>query len=158
MGNLAGWKMVRRESGGDVAPGATQLSWRGEEWRVLGVTRAPGGGSTGRVLASRPWVGKPPAWTFSDQQQEECYPSVFGLEIVEDVPQDDPYLVTVNVGHGLQGLDDMLHSAMNDVHDPLVQSMRTAIATAYALGYYEALEGMPSAIPSTVVKIDPSTD
>ena len=82
MGNVAGWKMIHKETRRDVQPGVELLDFRGDEWRLHGVTRYPEGSSTGRVGA----VEK------GTEQYREFFPSVFDLEIVKDIPREEAEL------------------------------------------------------------------
>jgi len=83
MANIAGWKMVRSESGGEVLPGTMQLDHRGDEWTMVGVSRYPEGSSSGRVLAT-------PACETCPRIEREFFPHVFGLEIARDLPLVQP--------------------------------------------------------------------
>lgn len=152
MGNLHGWKMVRKDSGGEVLPGTTQLDFRGNECTVHGVSRAPNGRSTGRV-----------ARTDSQGRTTECYPDVFGLTIVPDdteptvvahIPdtveellgEDGSVRTHARLPHGIDGVAMILAEVGERRAIELPNAISEAIAKAYAFGYLEASAGRESAL------------
>lgn len=74
--------------GEEIGPGFEMESFRGETWTFRSVTRLPGGGSSGKVLAERPCGHDREdgecldAFWCRGVESRELYPSVFeGLEI-----------------------------------------------------------------------------
>lgn len=78
MGNLPGWKMIDATTGADVDPDEYRNNFRGEGYKLVGVSQAPASNSTGRVAYHDP------DWPYSDGIQH-VYPQVFGVTIVPDV-------------------------------------------------------------------------
>lgn len=168
MANINGWKMVRKDSGGEVLPGTAQLNFRGEEYKILGVSRPPAGSSTGRVAYHDP------EWEHSGGRRD-CYPSVFGLRIVpadmtaeryrevynipdpdtETAVPDTPAELLAESGYkmlraelhgGTTGLEQILESFGDAPLRTLFEAATEAIVKAYALGYTEGVNGVPPAV------------
>lgn len=154
---LPGWKMVRADSGGEVLPGTMQLDFRGDEYIVNGVSRAPAGNSTGRVTFNRADGG----------YGGECYPAVFGLKIIPETQTPEEYRLEEGIpefpeipdtpaeligatgkryvraslrpgGPGLQQIREEFAAAtiMN-----LPEALAEVIVKAYALGHADAKAG-----------------
>lgn len=75
------YMLIEENSGQEVKPGMNVLSFKNEVFKVTGFLSPRYIGCTGRVLVRKPEDLALP------HNEYMCYPSVFGLEIVE--VQDD---------------------------------------------------------------------
>lgn len=82
MGNLPGWIMVDATTGQTVEPDTMSADFRGDEYKIIGVSQAPEGASSGRVAYYDP------KWPYSDGVQH-VFPSVFNVIIAPDVTVPD---------------------------------------------------------------------
>lgn len=64
------------ESGKEIKKGDEITDFRGAKWIFDGITKAPGGGSSGKINAKQSHGGK-------DDWEQEFYPSVFDFKIVK---------------------------------------------------------------------------
>ena len=71
------YMLIEEESGKEVKPGMNVLSFKGEIFKVTGFLSPRYMGCTGRVLVRKP--EDPPL----PSNEYMCFPSTFGLEIVE---------------------------------------------------------------------------
>lgn len=85
MTNLSTFRMISDDGSGllyVVGRGSRRLNFRGEEWTLEGVSRAPEGSSTGSIEVSRPCIDCDHYWHADGIERGEYYPSVFSVRIV----------------------------------------------------------------------------
>jgi hypothetical protein len=70
-------KLIEQETGAEVKPGMRVLDFRNEIFEVVGFSVPRREGSTGRVQV------KKPGQLVAIGHEQEFYPSVFGLKVVE---------------------------------------------------------------------------
>lgn len=157
MTDSEGWKLIKQDTRQTVLPGVELLDFRGEEWRIDAIGRLPEGNSTGRVRCSRPWPGERPTWAADRERDvQEVYPSVFGLEIVKDVPQAEQALFEQlseemgdSIGDSFRAMTMEAigraaaaseHSAACVIHRGVMQALAESVSTAVSFAIHAAME------------------